>query len=117
MAEILWRRKFIFEAAEFTEAQFLKYLLHFSSKQLHFDGGFFISSYMEIWYALTHPWSNRLILKTHINTQHYRLCYSKYIYVFVHVLFIGIKTYKSKYWVKLCILQELIKNVLTKISG
>lgn len=48
MAEILWRRKFIFEAAEFTEAQFLKYLLHFSSKQLHFDGGFFISSYMEI---------------------------------------------------------------------
>lgn len=48
MAEILWRRKFIFEAVEFTEAQFLKYILHFSSKQLHFDRGFLIFSYMEI---------------------------------------------------------------------
>lgn len=46
------------------------------------------------------------------NTQHYRLCYFKNIYVFVCVLFIGIKTYKSKYLVKLCILQELINNVL-----
>lgn len=48
MSESLWRRKFIFEAVEFTEAQFLKYILHFCSKQLHFDGGFLISSYMEI---------------------------------------------------------------------
>lgn len=48
MSKILWRRKFIFDAVEFTEAQFLKYILHFSSTQLHFDGGFLISSYMEI---------------------------------------------------------------------
>lgn len=39
-----------------------------------------------------------------------------HIYVCVYVLFIGIKTYKPKYWVKLCILQDLIKHILTEIS-
>lgn len=44
MSESLWRRKILLEAIEFTEAQFLKYILHFCSKQLHVDGGFLIST-------------------------------------------------------------------------